>query len=60
MAKIMRHRMFEKKDYHGWTEDKAWAIGDDSHAIIEFDDGDTMEFGDYYEATDYLYDMGYN
>ena len=56
---MKRTMLMEKQDFHGWTEDKAWVVGDDNSAIVEFDDGETMTFGSYYDATDWLYERGY-
>ena len=49
----------EKKDYHGWTEDKAWVVGNKLTATVEFDNGDPMRFSSYDEACDWLYERGY-
>lgn len=55
----MNGMLFELKDFRGWTEDKAWLVGDNTYGVIEFDDGSQMQFGSYYEAEDWLYDRGY-
>lgn len=33
--------LYEKQDFHGWTEDKAWLTND---GRVEFDDGSVIEF----------------
>lgn len=48
--------LYEKQDFHGWTEDKAWATDDGK---IEFDDGSVMEFETADEASDWLWERGY-
>jgi hypothetical protein len=55
----MKNAMMELQDFHGWTEDKAWVVGDASGATVEFDNYPTMTFGSYREAEDYLWDRGY-
>lgn len=51
--------LMEKKDCHGWTEDKAWVVGNKITATVEFDNGDPMRFASYDEACDWLYERGY-
>ena len=51
--------LMEKKDYHGWTEDKAWVVGNKLTATVEFDNGEPMRFASYDEACDWLYERGY-
>lgn len=54
-----RTMLMEKQDYHGWTEDKAWVVGDDNSATVEFDNDEPMTFGSFDEAFDWLYERGY-
>lgn len=51
--------LLELQDFHGWTEDHAWIVGDANSATVEFDNGDVMTFASFHEAEDYLYDRGY-
>lgn len=51
--------LMELQDFHGWTEDKAWIVGDASGATVEFDNYPEMTFGSYDEAEDYLWERGY-
>lgn len=55
----MKKTMYELKDCHGFTEDKAWLVGDDHTATVEFDNGEPMTFESYNEASDWLYERGY-
>ena len=48
--------LYEKQDFHGWTEDKAWVTDDGK---VEFDDGSVMEFSTADEASDWLWERGY-
>ena len=54
-----RTMLMEKQDYHGWTEDKAWVVGDDNSTTVEFDNDEPMTFGSFDEAFDWLYERGY-
>ena len=56
---IERRRLMELNNYHGWTEDKAWAIGNGLAAKVEFDNREPMQFPSYDEACDWLYGRGY-
>lgn len=59
-GKYMEHKtLMEKNDYHGWTEDKAWVVGNGLTATVEFDNGEPMRFASYDEACDWLYERGY-
>lgn len=59
-GKYMEHKtLMEKNDCHGWTEDKAWVVGNALAATVEFDNGEPMEFPSYDEAVDWLYERGY-
>lgn len=51
--------MYELKDCHGFTEDKAWLEGDSASAVVEFDNGDFKVFDSYDEASDWLWERGY-
>ena len=51
--------LMEKKDFHGWTEDKAWVVGNELTATVEFDNDEPMQFSSYDEACDWLYERGY-
>lgn len=51
--------MYELKDCHGFTEDKAWLVGDSASAVVEFDNGDFKAFDSYDEASDWLWERGY-
>ena len=55
----MKKTMYELKDCHGFTEDKAWLVGDSASAVVEFDNGEPMTFESYNEASDWLYERGY-
>ena len=54
-----RRTLMEKHDFHGWTEDKAWVIGNGLTATVEFDNGEPMRFASFDEACDWLYERGY-
>lgn len=47
------------EDFHGWTEDKAYVVGDNNGAEVEFDNGDKMVFDSYHAACDWLWERGY-
>lgn len=56
---MKREMLMELQDYHGWTEDKAWVVGDNNSATVEFDNYEPMFFSSFDEATDWLYERGY-